>query len=211
MLQLLRNTRLRLLAIRRRTTIAAIIALLAVVLISWGASFSNPHGLSLIGHRRYALLFDSGTIQLRKSIKTDVVQQGWNAWSIEEVGFEPAGTRSEIVLRVTGPRLVFSPWRIYQEGEVLMGGYVPEPSTGRTTPLGELTQVKVIPHWAIALLLGLPVAWWAIQFRRRGVRERRKSAGLCPACGYDLRATPQRCPECGFAPPASAPPSTQGV
>jgi len=54
-----------------------------------------------------------------------------------------------------------------------------------------------IPDWAIfPITLALPV----LAFRARRRARTRRSAGYCIACGYDLRATPDRCPECGTAP-----------
>ncbi len=55
-------------------------------------------------------------------------------------------------------------------------------------------QMVLIPHWFLALLFAiLP----ALRLRAAIRSHRRHRAGLCPVCGYDLRATPERCPECG--------------
>ncbi len=49
------------------------------------------------------------------------------------------------------------------------------------------------PDWFISLLLAVFPAIFAISFWRR----RTKVQSMCSSCGYDLRATPDRCPECG--------------
>lgn len=52
----------------------------------------------------------------------------------------------------------------------------------------------LLPCWfLVALLAAMPAAWVRGRVKMRTARQR----GLCGSCGYDLRASPGRCPECG--------------
>ena len=61
---------------------------------------------------------------------------------------------------------------------------------------GAVTAFLLFVLWQLARgLVGLP--WSIRRGLETGLRRRRIEGGLCPVCGYDLRATPKRCPECG--------------
>jgi hypothetical protein len=57
-----------------------------------------------------------------------------------------------------------------------------------------------LPWWLlVALFAAAPVRWVLLAPRRRAAR--RRAAGQCERCGYDVRANADRCPECGAALP----------
>ena len=54
-----------------------------------------------------------------------------------------------------------------------------------------------VSHWLLALLLFVPPVLWVRRCRKANCVLK---PGVCASCGYDLRATPDRCPECGKVP-----------
>jgi hypothetical protein len=58
-------------------------------------------------------------------------------------------------------------------------------------------RVVGVPHWFLCLLFAGPGAAWFVRRRKLAIESFRLRRGLCARCGYDLRATKDRCPECG--------------
>jgi hypothetical protein len=53
------------------------------------------------------------------------------------------------------------------------------------------------PAWLLCACFSIYPVVQASRARRHLRMRRRRERGLCVVCGYDLRATPDRCPECG--------------
>ena len=90
---------------------------------------------------------------------------------VEDVGLWPAGP---------------PPQKLREQSEFLGFLSIGYPGTANT--------VDAIPFWApLALLTWYQACWLG----HRHIHRRRTAAGTCIHCGYDLRASPLRCPECG--------------
>jgi len=74
--------------------------------------------------------------------------------------------------------------------------------TPTTAPTGVMS-MALVPYWSgsvpciygVGVFAVLPGAWVIVRLRRGKV-----AAGCCEVCGYDLRGSPDRCPECGAVP-----------
>jgi len=80
---------------------------------------------------------------------------------------------------------------------------------------------KYVPFWSVSVrhrhllaMTGLPVLCWLtlLGWRQRQYRRQqlRRMSGLCTSCGYDLRASKDRCPECATPIPQKSESCSQG-
>jgi hypothetical protein len=72
-------------------------------------------------------------------------------------------------------------------------------SSGGSARLGN-GLLTTLPRWSVRVPLRFVGSLFALLPLRWMLRFRRTPAGHCTRCGYDLRATPDRFPECGAVP-----------
>ena len=65
----------------------------------------------------------------------------------------------------------------------------------RSSRIGSGAWMLSVPCYVVVLVLAVPLA--VMRLRRRQLRD-----DCCLSCGYDMRATPERCPECGITSPS---------
>ena len=186
----------------------ALVVFVAVLILWWRshsvverwdyASAPDPSGAQI----HFGLQSEPSTVTLGYAYpllpQSPGVSRSTTVWSV--VGFQHSTSRIQPGMVVTGSttRAFVDQYGSRVGSFGLFAGNLPWSSSNGTTTIVVRNVGLLFPQWSVALAAGAVIAWrgWAIVRRRRRIHS---DTPRCVVCGYDLRATPDRCPECGQA------------
>jgi len=171
--------------VKRRwfNTFAAISLFITVVLVA--LCIERIRGTDFIyradSHSQYTLAVGAGEISLDSIGGFHNKSPATPEWHVDHI---------RAPINIGQQTLVFMgrPQRFYERlGFYFIGGATSGQWMGRLSLIG-------VPLWFLLLVFSAPPALWMRNYlqSRRALR-----VGHCRVCGYDLRASSDRCPECG--------------
>jgi hypothetical protein len=176
------------------------LAILAALWL-WMYSWNRPVNVRLALSNRYGVQSHYGTV--RWTVERYHILQGNDA--LGEPVFQ---TDAREILRdgranLMSPRILLAQWDLFSHANCTV--YATQ-QTYTVTTLAGVVQKRYPPtlqldvygtSWAypVGALVACGIVLLILLDRK--VQRQLNREGLCVHCGYDLRATPERCPECG--------------
>jgi hypothetical protein len=134
-------------------------------------------------------------------------RKSWQFSRVSNVVDPHMGNDATHFIGVSDLRLFSSPQKPFSAPSSSLLGFafaredVSLPTSLYGQPTRRIGWSMLIPNWAVLLTFSLlPAAWFYRRWMPRHRRAHRIKHGLCITCGYDLRGSPARCPECGAEP-----------
>jgi hypothetical protein len=183
----------------------SLLTLIAVAIMLFSAGQTRE--LSFTGEKRYAIAFCGSGVDLIRYDAFDRTQTLPPLMLHQRYGFNwgtdvPVRLRNNVAVEY-GEALgsfVSSQWFMHSRFQAKEWNVRRSDSATNTIFRGYVVveNALFVPTWFIILLLGFAPTVW-IAYGTGG--QLSNVQGRCAHCGYDLRATPDRCPECGTIPP----------
>ena len=160
--------------IRKTLTILSLIGLLLSVGL-WGTSYWK---CPTFDGRSFYWSSCAGAFHLMWGESALMISDnsGYRLHDFEYTEFWPPGLGSRIGYYIPDIKWAYNPHEAEHFGVGLLANY----------------SYLVAPYW---LTIAACAVIFALSWQR--LRRKRKKLGLCLKCGYDLRASKDRCPECG--------------
>jgi hypothetical protein len=169
------------------TAVSLTLCLAASVI--WGPSVNKGFGVNWGKWQKNAGFYSGRTANLRAV--DGCISLGYTRISY----IRPTLYESKKSWYPSGFDFMYDPW-----GDAGDLGFVWECRNFDTHELRSTNFQAEAPTWFLVLVTALCPAVWAGFLVGERRRVSRAKLGLCSSCGYDLRATPNCCPECGRVP-----------